>query len=139
MKTTLIAAAAALLIVATVVVAGLTNEPTDAQDTGKPVALQDIRSKVVVYKDGDTECEGFAAWDEGVKGKRPVVLIVHDWMGRGEFDEARAPTSRNWATWPSALTCTARVCAPPTPPRPARPPAPGRTTPQPCAHACRRA
>lgn len=90
MKTTLTAAVAALLIVATVVVAGLLNQPTEAQDTGKPVALQDIRSKVVVYKDGDVECEGFAAWDEGVKGKRPVVLIVHDWMGRGEFDEARA-------------------------------------------------
>jgi dienelactone hydrolase len=50
----------------------------------------DVQSKTVTYKDGETECEGFIAWDAGRKGIRPVVLVVHDWMGRGEFDEARA-------------------------------------------------
>jgi len=89
MKTTLTAAVAALLIVATMVVADLTNRSTEAQETSKQ-AGPNITTQVVNYKDGDTECEGFAAWDANLKGKRPVVLIVHDWMGRGEFDEARA-------------------------------------------------
>lgn len=89
MKTTLTAALAALMIVATVVVADLTNRNTEAQETSKQ-AGPNISTQVVTYKDGDTECEGFAAWDANLKGKRPVVLVIHDWMGRGEFDEARA-------------------------------------------------
>jgi len=89
MKTTLTAALAALMIVATVVVADLTNRNTEAQESSKQ-AGPNISTQVVTYKDGDTECEGFAAWDANLKGKRPVVLVIHDWMGRGEFDEARA-------------------------------------------------
>ncbi|MBK8206447.1 MAG: dienelactone hydrolase family protein [Planctomycetes bacterium] len=40
--------------------------------------------------DGETECEAFVAWDGNVKGRRPAVLVVHDWKGRGSFDEQRA-------------------------------------------------
>ncbi|MHC4959963.1 MAG: dienelactone hydrolase family protein [Planctomycetota bacterium] len=51
------------------------------------VARAEVRTKTIEYKDGDTVCEGFVAWQDKVVGKRPAVLIVHQWMGLGEFEK----------------------------------------------------
>lgn len=40
-----------------------------------------VKTKLVEYKDGDTILEGYLAWDDAAKGKRPAVLVVHAWMG----------------------------------------------------------
>jgi len=44
---------------------------------------------LIEYKQGDTTCEGYLAGDT-TAGKRPAVLIVHDWMGLGKFSIAKA-------------------------------------------------
>jgi dienelactone hydrolase len=83
-----LAACVVLSVVAALAVADYLNrESVTAQGA---VALPEVQTKTVTYKDGDAECEGFAAWDASLKGTRPVVLVVHDWMGRGEYDETRA-------------------------------------------------
>ncbi len=93
----LLVTSAACLLVLAAVCAGLIIPATGAaQGTGEPQPGQvkeyfpDIQTRTVAYKDGDTECEGFIAWDANLHGERPAVLIVHDWMGRGAFDEQRA-------------------------------------------------
>ena len=40
-----------------------------------------LRTEVVEYKHGDIVLEGYLAYDDGVKGKRPGVMVVHEWMG----------------------------------------------------------
>lgn len=49
-----------------------------------------VKSKLVEYKDGDTTLEGYLAWDDAAKGKRPGVLVVHAWMGLDDNARARA-------------------------------------------------
>lgn len=49
-----------------------------------------IKTEVVEYKEGKTSLEGFMAFDESVKGPRPAVLIVHQWMGLSENEKMRA-------------------------------------------------
>lgn len=49
-----------------------------------------VRTEVVEYRDGDQICEGFLAWDDGVKGKRPGVVVVHEWMGLNDYAKDRA-------------------------------------------------
>ncbi len=44
-------------------------------------ALAEIKTETVEYKEGETALEGFVAYDDAVKGARPGVLVVHDWMG----------------------------------------------------------
>ncbi len=44
-----------------------------------------VRTEKVEYKQGDAVLEGYLAWDDSVQGKRPGVLVVHDWMGVGPF------------------------------------------------------
>jgi dienelactone hydrolase len=45
------------------------------------VASAEIKTLLHDYKEGDTTCEAFVAWDDSITGKRPAVLIVHQWMG----------------------------------------------------------
>src|SRR5512140_3263319 len=40
-----------------------------------------VISKTVEYKDGEVVLEGYTAFDDGIQGKRPGILVVHDWMG----------------------------------------------------------
>jgi dienelactone hydrolase len=49
-----------------------------------------IQSKSVDYKDGDTALQGYLAWDDAVKGKRPGVMISHAWAGRSDFENGKA-------------------------------------------------
>lgn len=39
----------------------------------------------VDYRDGDTLLEGFYVYDDQREGKRPAVLVAHDWSGKNEF------------------------------------------------------
>ena len=49
-----------------------------------------VHSKLVEYKQGDTTLEGYLAWDDAAKGKRPGVLVVHAWMGLDDNARQRA-------------------------------------------------
>ncbi|QEM68294.1 dienelactone hydrolase family protein [Geobacter sp. FeAm09] len=49
-----------------------------------------VRTKVVEYKQGDTVLEGYLAWDDARIGKRPGVLVVHEWTGLGPYAKKRA-------------------------------------------------
>lgn len=40
-----------------------------------------VKGESVEYRHGETVCQGYLAYDDAVPGKRPGVLVVHDWMG----------------------------------------------------------
>jgi dienelactone hydrolase len=44
----------------------------------------------VVYKHGDTELHGYLVHDDSIEGKRPGVLVVHEWWGLNEYAKNRA-------------------------------------------------
>ncbi len=48
-----------------------------------------VQTKMVEYRDGDVVLEGMVAWNDEVKNA-PGVLIVHQWMGRTDYEEGRA-------------------------------------------------
>lgn len=49
-----------------------------------------VISKTVEYKSGGTVLEGYVAYDDAQKGKRPGVLVVHEWTGLGDYVKGRA-------------------------------------------------
>ena len=53
-------------------------------------ARAQIHMETIEYKDGDTTLEGYSVYDESIKGKRPGVLIVHQWKGLGDYEKQRA-------------------------------------------------
>jgi dienelactone hydrolase len=49
-----------------------------------------VRTKEVEYRQGDTVLHGFLAWDDAAKGKRPGVLVVHEWWGQNAHAREQA-------------------------------------------------
>jgi len=49
-----------------------------------------IKEENVTYTVGDKVYNGFIAWNENVKGKRPAVLVVHEWWGLTDYPKMRA-------------------------------------------------
>jgi dienelactone hydrolase len=48
-----------------------------------------LRAEHIEYKDGDVSLEGYLAYDDAVEGKRPGVLVVHEWWGLNRYIERR--------------------------------------------------
>jgi dienelactone hydrolase len=46
--------------------------------------------KTVGYKEGNATLEGLSVHDDAVRGKRPAVLVVHQWKGLGDYEKKRA-------------------------------------------------
>lgn len=49
-----------------------------------------VITQVVEYREKDTVLEGYMAYDDAFKGKRPGVLVAHQWMGLGNYEKRRA-------------------------------------------------
>ncbi|HJT24154.1 MAG TPA: dienelactone hydrolase family protein, partial [bacterium] len=49
-----------------------------------------VVTQTVDYKDGDTVLEGYLAYDDSIPGKRPGILVVHEWNGLGHYVQGRA-------------------------------------------------
>jgi dienelactone hydrolase len=43
-----------------------------------------IKEQEVEYKAGDVTLKGFMVFDDAAKGKRPAVLVVHEWWGHDQ-------------------------------------------------------
>lgn len=54
------------------------------------LAHADLKTKTIDYKLGDTVLEGYLAYDDSFTGKRPGVLVVHEWKGLNDYAKMRA-------------------------------------------------
>lgn len=53
-------------------------------------AFAAVQGKEVSYSAGGTTMKGWIAYDDAVKGKRPAVLVVHEWWGHNDYARKRA-------------------------------------------------
>lgn len=56
---------------------------------GSPVSA-DIVTRNISYASGTTELKGFLAYDDAIEGKRPGILVVHEWWGQNDYARKRA-------------------------------------------------
>lgn len=52
-------------------------------------AQAELKKESVEYKHGDTVLEGYLAYDDAIKGKRPGVIVVHEWWGLNNYVRMR--------------------------------------------------
>ena len=69
-----------MLRIITAVVLGMVIAPLQAAVVGKEVS----------YQAGDTVMKGYLAYDDSVIGKRPGILVVHEWWGHNTYARKRA-------------------------------------------------
>src|SRR5574340_1324166 len=55
-----------------------------------PAAQAAVQGKEVSYRANGTTLKGYLAWDSAVRGKRPAVLVVHEWWGHNSYARKRA-------------------------------------------------
>lgn len=53
-------------------------------------AFAKVVGEEVEYKVGDTTFKGYLAYDDSVEGKRPGILVVHEWWGHNKYARSRA-------------------------------------------------
>ena len=57
--------------------------------TAFPV-LAEIVTRDIQYQQGDTVLKGMIAYDDTITGKRPGVLVIHEWWGHNPYARKRA-------------------------------------------------
>ncbi|HUH65221.1 MAG TPA: dienelactone hydrolase family protein, partial [Syntrophales bacterium] len=57
---------------------------------GTSFAVPEIVGKEVTYSAQGVEMKGYLAYDKNIKGKRPGVLVVHEWWGLNDYARKRA-------------------------------------------------
>lgn len=53
----------------------------DPDDRAPGTARAEVKTKTVEYRQGNARPQDFLAWDDAAKGRRPSVLVVHEWWG----------------------------------------------------------
>jgi dienelactone hydrolase len=46
--------------------------------------------RAVIYEQGGATLEGFHVYDDSVSGKRPAILVIHQWTGLTEYEKRRS-------------------------------------------------
>jgi len=67
-------------ILFTLLLLGITTTP----------AFSALQTEVINYTDGETQLKGYLAYDNAIKGRRPGVLVVHEWWGQNAYARKRA-------------------------------------------------
>ncbi len=62
---------------------------TEEKETAKVQGPQ-VNGEEVTYSTSSTEMKGYLATDANKKGKRPGVLVVHEWWGHNDYVRKRA-------------------------------------------------
>ena len=61
------------------------------QEEAKKETLRvDVAGENITYNSDGTQLEGYIAYDKSKEGKRPGVLVVHEWWGHNDYARKRA-------------------------------------------------
>ena len=66
-----------------------------------------VKTEVVEYEFEGTKMKGMLAYDDAKTGKRPGIMVVHEWWGLNDYAKKRAEHSPRWDTSRSRRICTA--------------------------------
>ena len=50
----------------------------------------EIQTRQISYQADGATMSGYLAWDDALEGKRPGVLVVHEWWGHNDYAQRRA-------------------------------------------------
>jgi hypothetical protein len=83
-----------------VMIAGITTFACNNQSSNQQKSSSNVDTSIkreaaikedsVNYTAGNAVLNGYVAYDENMEGKRPIVLVVHEWWGLTDYPRMRA-------------------------------------------------
>ncbi len=69
---------------------GTNNNEAVVESETQTAVDQEIIGEEVAYSTDSTTMNGYFAFDKNAEGKRPGVLVIHEWWGHNEYTRQRA-------------------------------------------------
>src|SRR5437762_31754 len=69
------------------------DSATHASDSSATTGTEDLRGihqEESDYSAGGVDMKGLVVYSDSIKGKRPAVLVVHEWWGNNDYSKGRA-------------------------------------------------
>ena len=66
------------------------NKPKENNTTTSKQEIVNVKGEEVIYASDSTNLKGYISFDDNKKGKRPGVIIVHEWWGHNDYVRKRA-------------------------------------------------
>ncbi|ALM07051.1 dienelactone hydrolase [Sediminicola sp. YIK13] len=83
-----------LILLGSITFIGCKSEPKKNDSENKEAMEETLQVNVigneVSYATEDTQMKGYISYDENKKGKRPGVIVVHEWWGHNDYTRERA-------------------------------------------------
>jgi dienelactone hydrolase len=67
-----------------------TDKETDNDSASQSSRKPEIKEETVTYESEGKSYRSFVAYDQNLEGKRPAVIIVHEWWGLTDYPKDRA-------------------------------------------------
>ncbi|MEO8854512.1 MAG: dienelactone hydrolase family protein [Ginsengibacter sp.] len=67
-----------------------TNQPANTSETSGEYSFSHIKEEAISYESEGKKYEGYVSYKEDQKGKRPGILVVHEWWGLNDYSRRRA-------------------------------------------------
>lgn len=79
------------IILLSIFVFSCNNESTpDKKQADHESSGPNIKEEAVTYTSDNLTSKGYVVYDENKRGKRPGVIVVHEWWGVGDYERKRA-------------------------------------------------
>jgi dienelactone hydrolase len=67
-----------------------TSASTSNDKKDSTAATPQLKEENITYNDDNTTMKGYVVYNDSVQGKRPAVLVVHEWWGLNDYSKMRA-------------------------------------------------
>lgn len=70
-----------------------TDKKSEGETENKEAKAPQLKEENIKYHETGKDTlnlDGYIVYDENIKGKRPVVLVVHEWWGLSDYEKRRA-------------------------------------------------
>jgi len=66
------------------------NNNSEKKETATEIKIPKLKEENVTYRSDSVTMNGFVVYDENLAGKRPAILVVHEWWGLNDYTKRRA-------------------------------------------------
>lgn len=79
-----------LILIIAILFFSCSNKSSENKGDEQAVKEPNIVGVEVSYATDSTEMKGYIVYDESIEGKRPGILVVHEWWGHNNYTRERA-------------------------------------------------